>query len=454
MNKPLSFLSGVVAVLTLTLSSGLLSPAQAVTVEQVISPKGVEAWLVQDHTNPMLSLEFSVPGGTQVEKKGGLATMVAGLLDEGAGPYDSQAFRGELDDRAIGLSFRADADRFRGSLKTLTTQRDKAFDLMRLALTEPRFDAEPISRVRAQLLASLAQEDSDPDAIAAKLWKKKAFGDHPYARPTKGTRESLSAITIADLKDYARHWLSRDGLKISVVGDITPAELAPLLDRVFAGLPAQAPDVPRREAQLPTEGDMVVDRRKQPQTVAMFGQAGPKRDDPDWYGAYVLNYILGGGGFSSRLMDEVREKRGLAYSTYSYLTPSDQAGVWIGGVSTENGRFAESLAVIREQWAKMANEGVTEKELADAKTYLTGSFPLQLDSTAAIARLVLSMWENNLGRDFLDRRNGLIEAVTQEDIRRIAKKWMKPEALLWVAVGEPEGLSTPPPAAASSPPTP
>ncbi len=417
------------------------APAYAVTVERVVSPGGIEAWLVQDHSNPIISLSMAMRGGASVEAKPGLANMVSGLLDEGAGPYDSQTFQGKLEDLAIQLSFDAGKDNFHGSLKTLSDNRDTAFELFRLAMTEPRFDKEPVERVRNQILTILARELQSPEAVASRAWYKLVFPDHPYGVAVRGEPASVKAITVADLRNYAKTWLSREGMVIAVVGDITPEQLKPLLDRTFGALPARHPAITVPETTAQAAGRIEVIARDIPQSVAVFGAAGIKRDDPDWYAAYVMNYVLGGGGFSSWLTEEVREKRGLAYSVYSYLVPMDRAGLISGGVATQNARAAESVRLIKEQFARMAENGLSEKELADAKTYLTGSFALQMDSTSSIAGLLVAVQLDDLGIDYLDKRNGYIESVTQEQVKAVAQRLLDPAKLTFVVVGRPEGLA-------------
>ncbi|HSV28748.1 MAG TPA: pitrilysin family protein [Candidatus Omnitrophota bacterium] len=419
-----------------------VAPARAVTVEKVVSPGGIEAWLVQDHSNPIIAMEVSFQGGASVEPaaKAGLANMVSGLLDEGAGPFDSQTFQGKLEDLAIGLSFDAGKDSFRGHLKTLTDNRDTAFDLFRLALSQPRFDKEPVERIRGQIQAMLKRELQDPNSVAAREWFRLAFAGHPYASPVRGNPETVKAITVADLRDWTKKHIARDTMIVGVVGDIAPAELGQLLDKTFGALPAKAAPIAVEGTTPKAPGKVAVIERNNPQSVAVFGEGGIKRDDPDWYAAYVMNYILGGGGFSSRLTEQVREKRGLAYSVYSYLQPFDRAGIIFGGVATENARLAESLALIREEWRRMREEGPTEKELADAKTYLTGSFPLSLDSTASIAGLLVAMQEDKLGIDYLDKRNSYIEAVSLDHVKKVAARLLDPDRLTVVVVGKPDGV--------------
>jgi zinc protease len=417
-------------------------PARAVTIEQVTSPAGIHAWLVEDHTSPIISTSIAINGGASLDPEGkaGLANEVADLLDEGAGDLDSQAFQGRLNDLAIQLSFEVDHDTFGISLKTLAENRDAAFGLLGMALTKPRFDADAIERVRAQELAGLEQELQSPHAIASRALAALLFPDHPYGKPANGDPDTVKAIRRDDLVAWAAHHMGRDTLVVSVVGDVNAEQLKPLLDAAFGGLPEHADPISVADVAPANGGKVEVIRRPFAQSVASFAEAGIKRNDPDWYAAYTMNYVLGGGGFSSRLMHEVREKRGLAYDTESFLLPRDHTGLIGGGVGTRNDKMADSLAVIRHEWQRMADQGVTDSELANAKKYLNGSFPLQLSSTGALAGLLNQIQREHLGLDYLDRRSALINAVTVADVRRVAKRLLRPDALVTVVVGDPKGM--------------
>jgi zinc protease len=419
-----------------------VSNAQAMDIKRVVSARGIEAWLVQDASIPVISFKFSWRAGAAHDPKGkeGRASMLSALLDEGAGDLDSQAFQRRLEDLSVRLRFSANTDTFRGNLRTLSTNRDEAFRLLALAVNQPRFDAEPVERIRAQLVAGLKASQEDPDTIATRTWYRTAFPEHPYGRPSGGTVESVGTVTVADLKDFTARYFVRKGLVIGVAGDITSQELALRLDEVFGRLPMSLPVEAVPEVQPSNAGKIIVVKRDVPQSVVLFGQAGIKRDDSDWYAAYVMNRILGGGGFSSRLMEEVREKRGLAYSVYSYLSPFEHSALYMGGVGTANARVAESLKIIRTEWQRMGEKGVTEKELASAKTYINGSFPLRLDSTRRIAGILVGVQISRLGIDYIGKRARLIDAVTTRDIRRVAKRLLHPRALTVVVVGKPEGL--------------
>ena len=415
----------------------------AVDVQRVVSPAGVEAWLVEDHTTPLISVSIAFRGGSALDPVGkeGLADMVSTLLDEGAGDLDSAAFQRRIADLAMDYGFDAGRDSFNGSLRTLTEHRQEAFDLLGLSLAEPRFETEAVERMRAQLLAGLARDAEDPGVIAGRVWWRTAFPDHPYGRPVEGTPESLRAITIDDLKGFVARRFGRNDLEIGVVGDIDAATLAPLLDRAFGKLPKTIEPYVLPKAVLRSPGALVVVERDVPQSVALFGQDAVKRHDPDFYAAYVMNYILGGGSFSSRLMTEVREKRGLAYSVATYLNTLDFAGLIQGQVATQNARVAESLDIIRREWGRMRDEGPTEAELADAKTYIIGSYPLRMTSTGSLAGVLTAIQLDNLPIDYMEKRNSYIEAVTLEDVRRVARRILDPARLVAVVVGKPEGIT-------------
>jgi zinc protease len=433
---PRALLTAVVLILLASL------PARAVDVQRVVSPGGIEAWLVEDHSNPIISLDLAFRGGAALDPTGreGLANLVSGLLDEGAGELDSQAFQLRLADLSIRLSFDAGRDTFGGTLRTLTGNRDTAFDLLRLALGQPRFDAEPVERIRGQILARVRRDAEDPDRIAGRALRRLFFPGHPYGRPVDGTSQSIAAITGNDLRRFVAERLARDVLKVAVVGDITAAQLAPLLDRTFLALPAAA--VPARVAETEPQGggEVVVIRKDIPQSVVALGHAGLKRGHPDFYTAYVVNYIMGGGGFASRLYEEVREKRGLAYSVHAYLYPQDHAAMLIGGVATANGRVGQSLELIRREWARMAESGPSAEELEAAKTFLTGSYALRQSSSGRIASMLLDFQLENLGIDYINRRNDYIEAVTLDDARRVARQLYREDQLTVVVVGQPEGV--------------
>jgi zinc protease len=420
----------------------LIKPAGAMDIKTIKSPGGIEAWLVENHANPMMALRFSFEGGSAQDPVGkeGTANFLSAMLDEGAGDIDSAAFQERLEELAVRMSFQESQDAFYGNFETLTANRDAATDLLRLAINEPRFDADAAERIRRQIQASIVYAEKDPEKVASRVWFELAFDGHPYSRPPNGTKESLASITPADLEAYRKRVFARSNLRVVAVGDITEAELGQLLDKVFGALPDK-PDllaIPRTE---PARGGKTkIVEMDVPQSVAVFGFGAMARKDPDFLTAFVVNHLVGGGGFASRLMEEVREKRGLAYSVYSYLQPLRSAAIFSGSVATRNDAVKTSIEIIREELMKVAQEGPNETEFANAKSYLIGSYALRFDTNVKIATQLLGLMEEGFGPDYIRERNALIEAITLEDARRVAKRLLDVDNMIVTIVGKPEPL--------------
>jgi zinc protease len=421
-------------------------PAQAeIPIQAVKSPGGITAWLVEDHGIPFTALEIRVRGGTSLDPvdQRGVVNLMTALIEEGAGDLDAQGFANARDALAAQFRFEAGMDGIGISAQFLTENRDEAMDLLLLALTEPRFDPDAVERVRGQVLANIRSNMKDPDTIAARQFNRMAFGAHPYGSSGDGTEESVAGLSRADILAAFKGTLSRDRLYVAATGDITAQELGLLLDKLLGNLPAKGLPAPKRADWALNGGVTVVDFPS-PQSLVYFGHQGIKRDDPDFFAAFILNEILGGGRFSARLMTEVRDKRGLTYGIGTYLAPQDYAEMVLGQFSSANGTTAEAIAIVKAEWARIASEGVTEAELAATKTYLTGSYPLRFDGNARIARILVGMQTEGLPIDYAQSRNALIEAVTSSDVARVAKRLLNPDALHFVVVGQPEGLQTNP----------
>ena len=425
-----------------TLILSLTSLAHATKIERVISPGGIEAWLVQDKTVPLIAVDFAFRGGAIQDPadKAGLANMVAALLDEGAGELDAKTFHERLEAKAIQLGFSTSRDNFRGSLRTLTEHRVEAFELLRLSLTAPRFEAAEVERIRGQVIARLTRETTSPNEIAGKRWWSTAFPTHPYGRPVNGTLETVPRIDSADLKAYVGRVLARDNLKVAVVGDIDAASVGAFLDSVFGALPAKADLALVDAARLEGLGRRIVIDLDVPQAVVTFGGPGIPRKDPDFMAAYIVNHILGGGSFSSRLYLEVREKRGLAYSVHSSLVWLDHAAMLMGGTGTRAERAGETIEVIEQEFRRLAESGPTEDELQRSQSYLKGSYALGFDTSAKIAGQLVQIQLDNLGIDYINRRSAMIDAVTIDDVRRVAKRLLD-SGLLVTVVGRPQGVT-------------
>jgi zinc protease len=362
-------------------------------------------------------------------------------LDEGAGDLDGKAFHERVENHAIELGFQVGRDYIHGSLRALNEHRDEAFDLLRLALTSPRFDADAIDRLRGQTMATLQRDTTNPNDLASRRWWQTAFPDHPYGREGKGTLESVPRITAADMREYVRRVFARNELKVSIVGDVDAKTAGMLIDRAFGALPAKNDLKPIANATPSGLGRRIVINVDVPQAVVTFGGQGIARQDPEFMAAYIVNHILGGGSFSSRLYREVREKRGLAYGVSDSLVWFRRAAVMLGGTATRADRTADALAVIEQEVKRMAEEGPTPDELAAAKSFLKGSYGLSLDTSGKIAAQLTQIQIDDLGIDYVQRRSALIDAVTIEDAKRVAKRLYGGGLLVTIA-GKPKGLTS------------
>ncbi|MEQ8965111.1 MAG: pitrilysin family protein [Azospirillaceae bacterium] len=435
---PRALLAALAIAGVLSLAAG---PARAAAeVQRVVSPGGIEAWLVESHAVPVIAMDFAFEGGTALDPEGkeGLANLASATLDEGAGDLDSQAFRQRLADNGIRLRFSAGTDTFSGSLQTVTEKAEEAFSLTALALTAPRFDEAAVARMKAAIGAEIRRNVADPDWLSRRALYERVFAGHPYGRPSRGTLPTLASLTPEDLRGFVARRLAKDNLVVGVAGDITPEELGSVLDRVFGGLPDTAAPVDIPEIEAPSAaGETILVERAGAQSTLFIAQPGLRRDDPDWYAATVLNSILGAGVFTSRLGTELREERGLTYGIYSRLAAWDHADLWLVSGSLSNANVAEALATIREVWSGVAEDGVTRAELDDAKTYLTGSFPLNFTSTDSLSGALVAMQRDGLGIDYLDRRNGYVEDVTLDDVNALAARLLDAKAMTTVVAGDP-----------------
>ncbi len=414
-----------------------------IAVQEVTSPGGITAWLVEDHEIPFTALDVAFQGGTSLDLPGerGAVNLMAATLEEGAGEMDAQAFAEARDSLAAGFGFDASQDAVSISARFLTENRDQAIDLLRQAIIAPRFDQSAIDRVRGQVLSGLASDATDPSSIAGETFNALAFGKHPYGSEGSGTPDSVAALTRDDLIEAKTRTMTRDRLHVAAVGDITPEQLGEVLDRLFGDLPEMGAPLPGRAAWQAPGGVKVVDFDS-PQSVVVFGQSGMRRDDPDFFAAYMLNEILGGNRFSARLMTEVREKRGLTYGIGTYLMPMAYGEALMGQMATANATTGQAIDLIRQEWARIAKDGVSAEELAATKTYLTGSYPLRFDGNGQIAEILVGMQMDGLSPDYITTRNAKIEAVTQDDIKRVAARLLTPDALQFVVVGRPDGVKS------------
>jgi zinc protease len=434
----------VLLVLALAAAITTLIPgrASAMKIQEIKSPGGITAWLVEERSVPLIAMRFAFEGGSSQDPAGkeGVANFLAGMLDEGAGDLSAKHFQESMEELAMRMSFDDGRDAFYGSFETLTENRDRAVALLALAINKPRFDPEAIERMRAQYLANLAYAQRDPTRVAADQWMALAFAGHPYGRPANGTPESVAKITRADLVGLRANTFARDKLRVAVVGDIDAKTLGGILDTIFGGLPAAAKLTPVGRTEPKAAQKLKVVDMNVPQSAARFGLPAMARQDKDFMAAFVLNNIVG-GGFASRLYHEVREKRGLAYGVDTTIVPLKNASVFIGNVATKNEEIGQSLELIRSEFKRVAADGVTEAELADAKSFLTGSYALRFDTSANIANQMLWTMVEGLGPDYFETRNAMIDAVTLDDVKRVAKRLFEGKDPIVTVVGKPKGLT-------------
>ncbi|MFT3724726.1 MAG: pitrilysin family protein [Hyphomonadaceae bacterium] len=408
-------------------------------IQIVTSPGGVTAWLVSESFVPIVAMEMAWKGGAAVEPadKRGVGWVLGYMMNEGAGNMDTAAYGARMEDLNMKFACGVWADWTSCGLTTLKETSDESFDMVRQAFTKLRFDDEPFERAKREMIVGLKADETNPRAVASKAMNGYLIPGHPYARTP--TPETVGRVTKADAQKLMAQLMTKDKLLVVVVGDITAEELKPKLDRIFGGLPAtsELPEVPDAVAKA-APAKPIVRKLPQPQTLVLFSGPGVARSDPDFYAAYTLNYILGGGGFSSRLTDDIREKRGLTYGIGTGLSVQPHLWRWSGSSSTTNEKADEVVALVKENIKRLGEDGPTQKELDDAKQYLTGSFPLAFDSNAKIAKNLMGFRQDDMGPDYVERRNDYFNSVTLDDLKRVAKEYMKPENFTFVMVGQPD----------------
>jgi len=430
-------------IITFCLSLVASSALADIEIKQVTSPGGINAWVVEEPSIPFVALEIRFRGSASLDLPGkrGATNLMTGLLEEGAGEMTAQEFQTAREALAASFSFRAYDDTLSISARFLTENKGEALELLRKALVDPNFDQDALDRVRAQVLSGLAGDEKNPNTIASDVFNAAAFGDHPYGSSSDGTVESVAALTQDDMFDAHRNALTRDRLFVAIVGDTTAEAVGEMLDDLLGALPAEGPAAPD-DVDFGLAGGVTVVDFDTPQAVALFGHKGLKRDDDDFFAAFIINHVLGAGGFESRLMTEVREKRGLTYGISTFLVPKFHAEMMLGSVASSNATIAEAIDVTRTEWARMADEGMSAEELAVAKTYLTGEYPLRFDGNAEIAKIMVGMQMIGLPPEYVVNRNDYVEAVTLEEINRVASELLQPDDLHFVVVGKPEGLTS------------
>lgn len=413
-----------------------------VDITPVTTESALSAWLVEERSIPFVALELIFAGGATIEsdEQAGAVNLMTALLEEGAGDLDAQAYAARTEELAARISFSSGRDSVTVSARFLTEDAEAVIDHLRLALTDPRFDENAIARVRGQVLAGLRRENLDPNTLASRSFAQAAFGAHPYGRETNGTAESVAALDREALLSAHQGAIARDRVFIGAAGDIGADELAALLDRLFEGIPETGATIPERAAFLADPGLEVIPFDG-PQSVVAFGHDGIARDDPDFLTAFVANEVFGGGRFGTRLMRTLREERGLTYGIGAFLSSGALGESYQGRLSTDNANVEIVIELLREEWARMGREGISQEELERIQTYLTGAYPLRFDGNSSIASIMASMQYQGFDQDYVNIRNELIDALTLEEVNSVAARLYDPEALFFVVVGQPVGLN-------------
>lgn len=423
------------------LLGGFMTAHTQPALQTLTTPEGHTVWLVESHSIPMISVDVAFRAGSAFEPvaQEGLANYMAALLTEGAGHYNDKEFAEEVD--RIGAQISADAGTLNVSvyMNTLAQNKEEAFKLFGLAITEPRFNKGPAKRIQEAMLADLQRELEDPNTQASNMFDAALFGDHPYGRKENGTEDSVKQLTFSAAEDYHAAQFTKANMTISVVGDITANELMPLIDKALRKLPAGTQRNAVTKKPAPITAQTVSKQMNVPQASVIMGHLGITRNDPDYFAAQLVNHVLG-GSMDSRLFQEVRKKRGLAYYASSGFAVLPQQGYFLVKTGTKNEDTQESIRIIKAELAKIAKGTITQEEYDDAMAYLVGSFPLRLDSNRKILSYLTTMQMEDLGTDYMATWVDTMKQVTLEDANAAAKRLIHPDNLITVIVGDSAAL--------------
>ncbi len=419
------------------------SGLNALDVKEVNYYKDKKAWLVNNNNLPIVAIKFAFKAGSGIDFKGkkGTANLTASLLDEGAGNYSAKEFKKVLADNSITLNFSVSHDNFYIDLYTLKENLDLSFQLLDLALTKPIFKLEEVNRIKGNIKLILEESYKDPDEIASRIFREVLFEGHPYKYDTLGVLEDIDKIEKQDLELFLKTNLRLDNFYVAASGDINETELKKYLKKYFKKFDKKnkiTSNIPIHKKKI--EPKIYLHKKDLRQSTIMFAGEGISRNDPYFYPAYVMNYILGGGGFFSKLTTEIREKRGLVYSVYSYLYRYDKYNFFSGGAETSNENVDKVIKIIKEEIMKVKKEGVSEEELKNAKNYLINSYVLRLDSNKKVASILLNTQMDGLNTDFFEKRNDYINSVSLKDIKKIASKILDENQIFFLVIGEPSNL--------------
>lgn len=418
----------------------LAGPAHALLpIQSWTASSGARVLLVVNNDLPMLDVSVDFPAGSGFDTAGkaGLASYTNHLMRLGAGGLGENEISQRVADIGASLGSRFDADRAGISVRTLSNvvERDRALEVMTKVLQSPEFPAEVLAREKARGIAGLKEADTKPDTIASRTFRQLVFRDHPYGLRSAGEVESVSALTREDLLDFYRSHYVADRAVVAIMGDITREEAQRIAERLTAGLPRQGRGIAIKPVAKLERSASAVLPHPASQAHILIGAPGIQRGNPDYFPLFVGNYILGGGGFSSRLNEEVRQKRGLAYSVYSFFSPLLEAGVFQVGLQTRGDQAKGALEVVRNTLNEFVAKGPSEQELDEAKHNLVGGFPMRIDSNAKIHEYLATIGFYRLPLTYLDEFVDNVRKVSVADVRAAFSRHVHPDRMVTVVVG-------------------
>ncbi len=413
--------------------------SDAIQFESLETKNGIKFWLIEDKALPLVSISFSFKGGSILDPvgKSGVTNLMTSLLDEGTQNFTASEYRLFKRENGIKISFSTSKERIEGTFQVVKPRLQEGFYLLHESINKAKFPINEIKKVKSQVEASIKIDNSNISTIASNKFNKFFFKDKLIGRNTKGSLETLGNISRDDIQSIYRSSFIKNRLVIGISGDIEPNLAKKYVDYVFGDLPSKKFINPISMLEDLNKGMEIIEM-KTPQTTVVFGQKGLGRKDKEYFAARVINYVLGGGGFQSRLYKEIREANGLVYSIYSYLLPYEYAGVIVGGFQTRNQNVGKTIEKVKTEWNRIKTEGITKIELQNAKTYYKGSFSRNFTSTLSIASLLMIVQYYDLGEDYFDKRDLIIDNLKLNELNNLAKNLFDSETLFFMIVGEPK----------------
>lgn len=417
---------------------GMLQAHAALTLQHWQTPQGAQVIFVESHEIPMLDVAVDFPAGSgyDPEGKGGLAHLTQGLLDQGAGGLTDTDIAHRMADVGAALGGRFERDRAGLTLRTLSSLRERtvALDVLARVIQTPTFANAVVAREKKRVLSALREMEAQPADVAEKALYRAMYGKHPYAHPEPGELASVAPLTAQDLRTFHRAHYTASNATVAIMGDISRQEAEALALQLTAKLPKGEPvaALPRPDPTPPGDTRIAFPSA---QSHVLVGGIGVARDDPDFFPLYVGNYVLGGGGFDSRLLKEIRDKRGYAYSAYSYFLPMAVPGPFMLGLQTKNAQTDDALKLARETLRQFVSEGPSEDELTQAKSNLTGGFPLRIDSNKKIIEYLSLIGFYKLPMNYLDTWVDKVNAVDVAAVKQAFARRVHPGQMATVVVG-------------------